>query len=59
VVRLLVQNASGLFIWAVTACRFIREGQPFAERRLSIIFQGASPLNESEKHLNKIYITVL
>jgi hypothetical protein len=59
VIRLLVQNASGLFIWAATACRFIREGELFAERRLSYILQSASPLNEPEKQLNGIYISVL
>jgi hypothetical protein len=33
----LVQNASGLFIWAATVCRFIREGRRFASKRLSIV----------------------
>ena len=58
-IKLLVQNASGLFIWAATACRFIREGELFAERRLSYVLQRASPLNEPEKQLNSIYISVL
>ena len=30
----LVKNASDLFIWCATACRFIREGGLFAEERL-------------------------
>jgi hypothetical protein len=37
VIKLLVQKASGLFIWAATACRFIREGRRFVQRRLDII----------------------
>lgn len=31
-IRLLAQKASGLFIWAATACRFIRKGRRFAPR---------------------------
>lgn len=56
----LVQSASGLFIWAATACRFIREGL-FADERLRIILErDASAATASpEEHLNGIYITVL
>jgi hypothetical protein len=54
----LVQNASGLFIWAATACRFIREG-PFAEERLHILLEGGTFATTPEEHLNTIYITVL
>ena len=36
-IKRLVQGASGLFIWAATACRFIREGRKFAADRLSKI----------------------
>ena len=40
VIRCLVQNASGLFIWAATACQFIREGKNLQviKDRLSSIF---------------------
>ena len=56
----LVQNASGLFIWAATACRFIREGRQFATKRLAMILEGNSTaITAPEKHLNEIYITVL
>jgi hypothetical protein len=56
----LVQNASGLFIWAATACRFIREGKSFASTRLNIILKHSSnSISAPEKHLNSIYITVL
>ena len=54
----LVQNASGLFIWAATACRFIREGF-FVETRLSILLEGGSSTASPEEHLNGIYIAVL
>jgi hypothetical protein len=56
----LVYNASGLFIWAATACRFIREGKRFAAERLDMILESSSTaINAPEKHLNEIYLTVL
>jgi hypothetical protein len=56
----LVQNASGLFIWAATACRFISEGKMFAVKRLDMILkQSSTTINAPEKHLNEIYIMVL
>jgi hypothetical protein len=56
----LVCNASGLFIWAATACRFIREGKRFAAKRLDTILGSSSTAtNAPEKHLNEIYLTVL
>lgn len=60
VTRRLVQMASGLFIWAATACRFIRDGKRFAVKRLSSILKdGGSAVTAPEKHLNEIYTTVL
>jgi hypothetical protein len=60
VIKHLVQSASGLFIWAATACRFICEGRRFATRRLAMILEGSSTsVIAPEKHLNEIYITVL
>jgi hypothetical protein len=54
------QIASGLFIWAATACLFIREGQRFAAKRLHTIIEGSSStITAPEKHLNEIYTTVL
>jgi hypothetical protein len=59
-VKKLVYNACGLFIWAATACRFIREGKRFAARRLNTILMGSgSAVTEPEKHLDEIYTTVL
>jgi hypothetical protein len=60
VIRCLVQIASGLFIWAATACRFIREGKRFAAKRLDTILQGSrSAITAQEKHLGEIHTTVL
>lgn len=60
VIRHLVQCASGLFIWAATACRFIGEGKRFAPKRLDSILKGtSSAVTGSEKVLNEIYITIL
>ncbi|KIM99276.1 hypothetical protein OIDMADRAFT_201896 [Oidiodendron maius Zn] len=60
VIRRLVQAASGLFIWAATARRFIREGKRLATKRLDVVVQSSgSAITAPEKHLNKIYTTVL
>jgi hypothetical protein len=56
----LVLYASGLFIWAATACRFIREGRRFARKRVDTLLKGSSSaITAPEKHLNKIYLAVL
>ena len=60
IVERLVYNASGLFIWAATACRLIREGKRFAAKRLDMILESSSTaVNRPEKHLDEIYLTVL
>jgi hypothetical protein len=60
IVERLVDNASGLFIWAATASRFIREGKRFAAKRLDMILESSSTtINAPEMHLNEIYLTVL
>ena len=60
IVERLVCSASGLFIWAATACRFIREGKLFAAKRLDMILESSgTAINAPEKHLDKIYLTVL
>jgi hypothetical protein len=59
VIKRLVQNASDLFIWAATACRFIREGRLFAEERLCILLKGSTYTTAPEEHLSEIYIAVL
>ncbi|PQE28651.1 vegetative incompatibility het-e-1 protein [Rutstroemia sp. NJR-2017a WRK4] len=60
ILKKLVLNASGLFIWAATACRFICEGKRFAPKRLDTILKGSSSIViPPEKHLDEIYTTVL
>ncbi|KAF2471639.1 purine and uridine phosphorylase [Lindgomyces ingoldianus] len=60
VITSLVQIASGLFIWAATACRFIHEGRKFAPKRLNTILTGrGGDVTAPEKYLDQIYITVL
>jgi len=57
-IRRLVNTASGLFIWAATACRFIREVLS-TEERLCLLLEGDNAPTTPEEHLNGIYITVL
>ena len=59
VIRCLVRNACGLFIWAATACRFISQGRRLAAKRLSMILQEQASAIAPEKTLNEIYTTVL
>jgi len=60
VLRQLVLYANGLFIWASTTCRFIREGRRFARKRLDTILKASSSaVTAPEKHLNEIYLAVL
>jgi len=42
----LVRSASGLFIWAATACRFVRKGRRFAADRLCLILKNG-PVDNS------------
>ncbi|KAF2830311.1 hypothetical protein CC86DRAFT_443354 [Ophiobolus disseminans] len=60
IVTQLAQSASGLFIWAATACRFICEGL-FADERLRILLAGSASSNPvgPEEQLTKMYLTVL
>ena len=55
----MIRKSSGLFIWAATACRFVREGGRLAVKRLSMILQGDTSATAPEKQLNQIYLTVL
>jgi hypothetical protein len=57
--RKLVINASGLFIWAATDCRFIREGREYAAKRLLMMLEGSTSTLVPEHHLNNVYTTVL
>lgn len=56
----LVQNSSGLFIWAATACRFIGADSRLAEGRLSsLLKQECNGQLPPERRLDEIYTTVL
>ncbi|KAF2402691.1 purine and uridine phosphorylase, partial [Trichodelitschia bisporula] len=56
----LVRNASGLFIWAETACRFVEQGRILAPKKLGFILdQNPSTVKGPEQHLDEIYATVL
>jgi len=60
VLRQLVLYACGLFIWASTVCRFIRDRKQVARKRLDKILKGSSSaIIAPEKHLNEIYLAVL
>jgi hypothetical protein len=51
VVRRLAEKADGLFIWAATACRFIKEGGTSAHSRLGdLVEQRASAAATSPEH---------
>lgn len=53
----LVQSASGLFIWAATACRFIEEGRYFAGDRLSIVLQADSVEDSADEFASDDSVT--
>jgi hypothetical protein len=57
--QLLIQKAGGLFIWAATACLFIRDGKRVAKNRLSLILEGVTNGMPTEKKLDEIYLTIL
>jgi hypothetical protein len=52
VLRRLVHQSSGLFIWAATACRFIIEGEEFADERLVEVLEGISSKGTPEQYLD-------
>ena len=54
----LVRRAGGLFIWAATACRFIKGGRRLASKRLSLILDRDDGKRGSEE-LNQIYTKIL
>ncbi|KAF3011320.1 hypothetical protein E8E14_003797 [Neopestalotiopsis sp. 37M] len=59
IIKRLVEISSGLFIWASTACRFIREGRRLAKRRISTLVNRHSSGMGPEKQLDQIYTTIL
>jgi NACHT domain/Heterokaryon incompatibility protein (HET) len=59
IIARLVEISCGLFIWASTACRYIREGGRFAVKRLETVIKGRHSGAGPEKQLDAIYTTVL
>ncbi len=61
VLRRLVTSADGLFVWAATACRYIKEGGPYARRRLGTIVEqrDLAAATGPERKLDEIYTSVL
>ncbi|GKT47880.1 vegetative incompatibility protein HET-E-1 [Colletotrichum spaethianum] len=59
IIKRLVNISGGLFIWAATACRFIREGRKLATKRISNLLVGQYSSAGPEKKLDDIYTTVL
>ena len=58
----MVQYAQGLFIWAATACKFIRVGKSkkvAVERLQTLLDRSAGNLSEPERYLDELYTTVL
>jgi hypothetical protein len=55
----LIEISGGLFIWASTACRFIREGRRLALKRIHYLINRQSSGLGPEKRLDEIYTTVL
>jgi NACHT domain len=55
----LVQKTGGLFIWAATACRFIRDGRLFARERLARVLQGDTATASPEEKLDEVYTAIL
>ncbi|KAE8326873.1 hypothetical protein BDV39DRAFT_176338 [Aspergillus sergii] len=52
-------RASGLFIWCANACRFIQEGDLYAEERPSTLLKGSTSSTAPEEHFNEVYTSVL
>ncbi|KAF5672301.1 vegetative incompatibility het-E-1 [Fusarium heterosporum] len=58
-IKRLVDNSCGLFIWASTACRFIREGRRLASKRITTLLNGHRSGAGPEQQLDQIYTSVL
>jgi hypothetical protein len=55
----LIEKACGLFIWAATVCRYIKDSKRVASKRLSVILQGGKTGKNPEKELDQIYTKIL
>lgn len=62
IIELMVNQTGGLFIWAETACRYVREGGArFAKRRLDVLMNHSSTdaVIVPEQQLDEIYTIIL
>jgi hypothetical protein len=61
VIAQLVQNASGLFIWAATAYTFVQQGakKQIVQDRLNAVIQRNGNITKPEEYLDDIYVKVL
>ena len=57
-IKLLIDRASGLFIYIATVCRFVGKSK-FPERRLIQVIQGGDAKQGPERNLDKIYTQIL
>ncbi|OCK83071.1 WD40 repeat-like protein [Lepidopterella palustris CBS 459.81] len=55
----LVQKANGLFIYAATACRFIRDRNFRPKKQLSLLLKDNPSLNSHTAELDEMYMQVL
>jgi hypothetical protein len=59
-IRSLAQKANGLFIYAATACRFLRSSKVSTpEDQLELLFQGNSDSQSPDGAVDEIYLQVL
>jgi hypothetical protein len=59
IIKHLVEISGSFFIWAATACRFIREGRRLAMKRVANLLAGRHSSISPEKKLDEIYTSVL
>ncbi|PWY88083.1 hypothetical protein BO94DRAFT_442969, partial [Aspergillus sclerotioniger CBS 115572] len=57
----LVQKAEGLFLWAATACQYLRDGRKkgFILRRLDDIMEGCTTKGSPQDKVNQTYAAIL
>jgi hypothetical protein len=58
-IKRLVEKAGGLFIWAATACRFIKTGKRIVGARVSLILNSGKGIRNPEEELDQIYTKIL
>jgi len=59
IITRLTEKACGLFVWAATACRFIKSGKRVARQRLSLILEDGKSGRNPEKELDQVYAKIL